>query len=802
MDEKWKQKLYCFIEEYNQLIFRGSYLGKREFICLMKKHHEVLSNFQIFKGKISDISYQMIEGLLNDDELKWIDRYNELYMTISLNKYRTYFDTLFTNYHIPIVLDEDQRRAILDDEEASLIIAGAGTGKTTTMSAKVKYLVDIKGIDPSKILVLSYTKKAVGELSYQIRDVFSLPVTVMTFHALGRKVVNARYPNGFMVFDERAQSKLLFNYVRDVLFPNKPLMESVISLYPEHFSKSFRDNFKKYSDFSSYFSSYKEKRYQDLKRDGRINEYIDNREKALLSRNHPTGLNLQKYRSKKEAEIANFLYRHLIKFEYEMPASFLKNEDFSYHPDFILEIYGKQVVVEYFGLMEYQENGRYTQDDINLYRKIRNEKEILLRQYQIDFIFLEGKDTSTVLNTLKTELTNRGVRLEKKSEKEIIFCLLDDRLDVECYDFISEMNRTISKLKENGANEGTFQDILAYYKSVSVSPEEMQTNSFNLYLIRDIFSFYQGKLKENSGIDFSDMINYAYDYLKKNPEEKNLPRYDYLLIDEYQDISFSRFLLARQIVENFQTKIVAVGDDWQTIFTFAGSNIRLFYNFKKQFPHVSEHKITHTYRNSQQLIDTAGNFIIKNKEQIKKRLFSDKFLPHPIEIVIYSRGCKNDVICRLLDNIYQQDFSKHVFLLARTNAAIENIFRQENLSRGPDTQVIYKKYPEMKIDALTVHSAKGLTCDDAIILDLKQGVFPSTRMEKNIVYCYYRKTGKVWEESYPFAEERRLFYVALTRTKNKVYLLSSENKKEESIFVTELRGEENVMVNENFIEVI
>ena len=129
------------------------------------------------------------------------------------------------------------------------------------------------------------------------------------------------------------------------------------------------------------------------------------------------------------------------------------------------------------------------------------------------------------------------------------------------------------------------------------------------------------------------------------------------------------------------------------------------------------------------------------------------------------------------------------------------MFKDERFKTLFDSKVRYEKYPDLKIEALTIHKAKGLTCDQAIVLDLRNGIFPSTKMEKNIVYHFYRRTS-IWEEKYPFAEERRLFYVALTRTKNKVYLLTPENEKEKSIFVKEIKDYENVIEIKEEVEII
>ena len=202
------------------------------------------------------------------------------------------------------------------------------------------------------------------------------------------------------------------------------------------------------------------------------------------------------------------------------------------------------------------------------------------------------------------------------------------------------------------------------------------------------------------------------------------------------------------------------------------------------------------------MIDTAGTFVLKNKEQIEKTLVSNKMMKNPIEIMYYDTPVLEfDVLCSILDKIYNENKDDTIIILTRRNATIKKLENDKRFHKLSDTQIRYNKYPELKIDALTVHKAKGLTCDQAIVLDLRNGVFPSTKMEKNIVYHFYKHTY-IWQEDFPFAEERRLFYVALTRTKNKVYLLAPTKEKDKSIFIKELKDYDNVIETKDVVDII
>ena len=271
--------------------------------------------------------------------------------------------------------------------------------------------------------------------------------------------------------------------------------------------------------------------------------------------------------------------------------------------------------------------------------------------------------------------------------------------------------------------------------------------AFNIYLL------YSTYLKENNEIDFDDMLIKATEYVKKNGYKDNLK---YIIIDEYQDTSKVRFNLIKEILKSTNAKLMVVGDDFQSIYRFTGCDLNLFIDFKNYFNDSKILKIENTYRNSQELIKVAGNFVMKNKRQIKKNLKSNKSISKPIVIVYYKDLNKtlNNII-KIIDDDYM--------ILGRNNKDINML--NDNL----------------KDNFLTVHKSKGLEWNNVIIINLKDDIlsFPNKIKDEKI---FRLVTPKI--DRYPYSEERRLFYVALTRTKNKVYLLTQKNNS--SIFIREL----------------
>lgn len=298
-------------------------------------------------------------------------------------------------------------------------------------------------------------------------------------------------------------------------------------------------------------------------------------------------------------------------------------------------------------------------------------------------------------------------------------------------------------------------------------------------LIQKIYSEYKKFLIQKELIDFEDMINLAY---KLIDEKSFIKKYKYILVDEYQDTSLIKFNLLKKILEISNSKLVVVGDDWQSIYRFTGCEVKIFLDFKKLLPYSNIVCINNTYRNSQQLINVASKFITKNPYQLKKDIKSNKSLNNPIQIILYSEF--NNALEYVINKIVGIFFNKEILILGRNNNDINLL--DKNIFKIIDDKIEYKN---IKIKYMTAHKSKGLESDNVIIINLenKTNGFPSKILNHEILSLVSSE-----KENYIFDEERRLFYVALTRTKNYVFLLSP--KKNISLFVQELLEESNVKV--------
>ena len=297
-----------------------------------------------------------------------------------------------------------------------------------------------------------------------------------------------------------------------------------------------------------------------------------------------------------------------------------------------------------------------------------------------------------------------------------------------------------------------------------------------LIIIYNIYIKYKEELNNSNLVDFDSMISLANRLLDE--KKVKLP-YKLIIIDEFQDTSKLKLNLVKSVVNSNDAYLCVVGDDYQSIYQFQGCNLNIFLNFNNYFNNVKTYFLNETYRNSQELIDVAGKFIQKNSNQVKKNLISQKHLDKPIKIIYYSNSY--DILFKLINEI---NIDKSIMILSRNNKDINkylHCFEIENnkLSiRGINRDITY----------LTIHSSKGLESDVVIVLNMLDDVngMPSKLKDDKLISLLKEK------EDYKYSEERRLFYVALTRTKSYTYLLTNNYK--ESVFIKEIKYDKNVEI--------
>lgn len=395
-----------------------------------------------------------------------------------------------------------------------------------------------------------------------------------------------------------------------------------------------------------------------------------------------------------------------------------------------------------------------TNDNVNVASS--NLLDYITEEYFYSLIKINGNSMRRVL---KYFCKSTFYNIEKNYTK-----LLENNKK-EVFILIKDIVRFIRLFKGKNLN------VIDFYKFYFVNSNNYwfktkKQNRLFIEIAYDIYLLYQEEITSTNSVDFDDMLTIATKYVAKEYNKK----YKYIIIDEYQDTNLIRFNLIYEMLKKTNANLLVVGDDFQSIYGFTGCNLEMFLNFDKYFKDSSIYKITTTYRNSKELVDIAGKFIMKNNNQVTKNLTSNKHLEYPV-VVCYESTKR--VLKKLLTKLGDKD----ILILSRNSFDILP-YLDEEVVMDRDGVIHYNNNTN-NIRFLTVHKSKGLESDNIILLHVVDDTlgFPNS-LKNNRVFNF------LLDEDNLFAEERRLFYVALTRTKNKVYILSDSKKP--SIFLTEL----------------
>lgn len=631
-------------------------------------------------------------------------------------------------------------------------------------------------------MVISFTNKAVGELRDKINKSLKIDCPITTFHKTGYAILRRQEEERQTIVDQGFMYNVINNYLKKNILENPELVEKLILFFGSYFDAPYEgDNLK---DFFNYISKAD---FSTLR--GNMTEYteeiIDIRTRKCISISHET------LRSAQEVRIANFLYMNNIDYSYEKqyPYNILRSHK-PYTPDFTIIQGDKIAYIEHFGITQDGKNNRYTEEELIRYKKAVNDKVSLHRKHGTDLIytFSSYNDGRDLLIHLEEELIKHGFELHRRSAREVF----DKIVSTEENKYISRLVKLLCTFIQNfKTNDYTIDDLIRF-KSNS---NNERTKLFFI-ICEQCYYEYTKRLKEKNAIDFEDMINDSARILREEKIKGRKLDFKYIIVDEYQDISRQRFNLTKELSRICDAKIIAVGDDWQSIYAYAGSDITLFTKFTESLGYGIELRISKTYRNAQEIIDIAGGFIQKNVSQIKKALVSNKTIQNPIIIQTYTeevdrdkykgKGGKFFLVGETVESIIKEILSENpessILLLGRYGFDGYNLTKSADFIYWEKTgNVSSKTFAEIELEFMTVHRAKGLGYDNVIIINAIDAIygFPS-KIQDDPILKYVINT----DNTIDYAEERRLFYVALTRTKNRVYIVTPQQRP--STFVREL----------------
>lgn len=791
-------------QEFEKLMTADKFIARSDYKYLLDKYKDVYTFFDSAK-KAKTLSYYCKQNHVQEAEInKFLcfyedivdlkkgssifQEHNESYIVDHLHSEKSYLDRILYEVDPNILLDDEQRRVVLSDEDYTLIIAGAGAGKTTTVAAKVRYLVEKRHIDPKQILVISFTNKAVGELKERINDGLLIPCPITTFHSAGYAILRKQEDSKKKIVGDGFLYNAVNNYLKGNILEQPDLVDKLIMFFGSYFDAPYEGD-----DINLFFNYISKANFSTLK--SNVNEYnaqiIDRRT------NKVTTITNEVLRSEQEVRIANFLYLHQIDYAYEeiYPYHIMKAKK-PYTPDFCIRQGEKIAYIEHFGITESGQHSFYSVEELNRYKQEIQDKIALHKKHGTTLIYTFSRynDGRDILEHLQEQLEAYGFILQKRPSEEIFTKLVN----TEENRYIVKLVKLICTFINNFKTDGYTLDDFYRFERMNAN---VRTKLF-LDVCKACYLEYQKKLSEANAIDFQDMINDSARILREKQIAHEELDFKYIIVDEYQDISRQRFDLTKELSKICQAKIIAVGDDWQSIYAFSGSDISLFTHFCEIMGYGEELKITKTYRNAQEVIDIAGRFVQRNDSQIKKSLISPKHIQKPVVIQTYSeeydrkqykgKGGKffhlgkqvEDLIGKILEQNKREgkSINSSILLIGRFNFDARNLcFSKDFVYDENNGKIFSKKHPRAKLEFLTAHSSKGLGYDNVIIVNARNEIFgfPS-KIDDDPVMKYVIKD----DTSIEYAEERRLFYVAMTRTKNRVFIVTPENHPSE--FILEL----------------
>lgn len=326
-------------------------------------------------------------------------------------------------------------------------------------------------------------------------------------------------------------------------------------------------------------------------------------------------------------------------------------------------------------------------------------------------------------------------------------------------------------------------------------------NQETIQLLKDLTDSYTSFLAKRQETDFTGLLEGAI-------RDQNFADFcfDYVIIDEYQDLSPLEYQLVRSLRNFKDFRLFCVGDDWQTIYQFAGSEIDLILNFEKHWGETERFKIEQTYRFPEQLAKTSGEFIMQNPKQLKKEIRGIKCLD-PDQIIEINGPSERTDLDALYFFFLALPQNTKVFLIGRYNFDIRKISHCEFLKveiQDSYSSIRMVERDDLKITFISAHKAKGLQADYVLIINCRNEElgFPSQIREHQIIGLVHsaavnklqgnntKRSARKSSIHDDFSEERRLFYVAMTRARKELFLLTVREK--ESPFVLELRGNKNL----------
>ena len=726
--QQLEKKFKNIFNEERYCAYSSSVLLQTEFVSLFEKFKKLPKKQYGFSPFLTNGLY---EFMLDPEE--FTRKYNKLFIKKEAERYSDLFNTLEDN-----PLTEKQIESVVTEEDATLVVAGAGTGKTSSVVGKIGYLLKSNLAQSNNILALAFNRDAAQEMRERVKEKTGEKIEIRTFHSYGKNIIEEKKKEKFKIADfethERAKLSHVDGIIQEMLEDSEE-SQLILNFISQHrYPAKYREDFSSQKDYLKY-----------------------------LNKIEPQTLKQEWVKSFEEVLIADWLTLHDIEYEYEKPyehkTSSRKRQQ--YRPDFYLPKH--RIYLEHFGIDKSGNTAPWINkvkynESITWKRNLHKEfKTKLIETYSWER--MEG----TLTEKLKAKLEKENIEVKRLDAQSLRSKLNSTNVNKKLISLIKDF---LSVFKEGLWTVGEISD-----RVDTLATTERNRNRAFFRIFSAFYKRYQQGLIDRQEMDFADLIVKATSQIKSGEFK---PQFSHIIVDEFQDISRGRAEFLKSIRGDQVTKLMCVGDDWQAIYGFTGSDVRITTDFEQHFGKFERVDLDKTFRFRQSIINASARFVQKNPKQLRKEIVGrPENVEKDIIIVDSFQSGLNDPIASILKVITKdtkdKKTGKKVLILGRYN-----FNKPENLNE------LSNKFKRLNIEYMTIHKSKGLQADNIIILSLETAKygFPGS-IDNDPIMNLVRPE----EDTFEHAEERRLFYVALTRTKEKAYLIKPLNP---SPFLTEI----------------
>ena len=697
---------------------------------------------------------------------------------------------IYSNYFKSIEaspLTDEQIKASIVMEDNNLLIAAAGSGKTSVIVSKLRYLLEKGYAKPEEVLILAFNNKVRDEINDRIKKRLKNTIenekkpVVHTFHSYGYSIIkdgklNKKTPP-WINNESSISSHLRDLFYKAVNSSDKLALDAALFI-----------TFNAVDEAEEILELFEATHSESLDQIAKLT-HKDINQSAI--KQYKT-LNNKFVRSSQEFKICNWLILHDINYEYEKhldikeisgyrPDFYYPNID-SWHEHFGINKYGKAPI-------HFSANRPLSYEDI-VKRKRKFLSQNKIRWFETTSADFYDDSWYLKLGGYLREFGEKPKFIGWENYRSKVRKFNQDNKEKNDDDLYSEMpliNLISTTIKHFKNNQFTFDDI----DNKALSAKNKSRCISFLRIFKAIYTEYQNELNADNSIDFEDMISESAKLIDLNKVQH---QFKVILVDEFQDMSNSRSRLIQSLKkQNIKTIFFAVGDDWQSIYRFAGSDISNMVNFESKYGFTSINKLNMTFRFNQGIADVSSEFIQKNPLQIKKSVTSiNSGRKNKIRLIfhdpisVFDKDTQkwkktpesfNRELLNQLNIVDAYAASKSI----RMNIAFIGRYHFLKPEHFDDLRKTFKK--NLNIIFTTMHSSKGLGFDFVFIFGMN-GSFPSKKADDEIITLFMPES-----DDFMFSEERRLFYVALTRAKLAVMLFIDKvtpPSTNTSVFIDEL----------------